>query len=484
MEHYLDRLEHRRVAVIGDLMLDCYISGEVRRISPEAPVPVLQVSSRRAVAGGAANVATNLAALGLHVQVVGVVGEDDARQELITALATGGDIDCSHIVTAPGRQTIKKLRIIGSHQQIVRVDQEDTAALGLQLEAAVIAASCAAIADCDVVIVSDYGKGICSDAVLAAILSHAANLGKPVLVDPKRTDFSAYRGATFITPNRKELTDATRLPCESDEEAELAARQAQEASGAAILLTRSEKGMTLFPLDGTPLHLATVAQDVFDVSGAGDTVIAVMAAAIAADIPLSDGIRMANHAAGIVVSKLGTACVSREELSASLAAENASPSVNDGRLLDWDELIAQRWAWEREKLVVGFANGCFDLLHPGHVSLLQQAAASCDRLVVALNSDASVRRLKGPSRPVQDEVSRARVAGAIRGVSAVTIFDQDTPFELISGLKPDIVVKGADYTEDQVVGGDVVRARGGRVMLINLEKGHSTSRLVSLAGAS
>lgn len=483
MEHYLDRLEHRRVAVIGDLMLDCYISGDVRRISPEAPVPVLQVRSSRAVAGGAANVAANLAALGLHVQVVGVVGEDDARQELITALATGGDIDCSHIVTAPGRQTIKKLRIIGAHQQIVRVDQEDTAPLSFELETMVIAAACATIDDCDVVIVSDYGKGICSDAVLAAILSHAVTLGKPVLIDPKRTDFSAYRGATFITPNRKELADATRLPCESDEEAELAARQAQEASGAAILLTRSEKGMTLFPLDGAPLHLATVAQDVFDVSGAGDTVIAVMAAAIAADIPVSDGIRMANHAAGIVVSKLGTACVSREELSASLAAENASPSVNDGRLLDWEELIAQRWAWEKEKLVVGFANGCFDLLHPGHVSLLQQAAAGCDRLVVALNSDASVRRLKGPSRPVQDEMSRTRVAGAIRGVSAVTIFDQDTPFELISRLKPDIVVKGADYTEDEVVGGDVVRARGGRVMLIDLEEGHSTSRLVSLANA-
>lgn len=481
MEHYLDRLEQCRVAVIGDLMLDCYISGDVRRISPEAPVPVLQVSSRRAIAGGAANVATNLAALGLHVQVVGVVGNDDARQELITALATGGDIDCSHLVTAPGRQTITKLRIIGAHQQIVRVDQEDNSPLAPELEAQIIATARATIDHCDVVIISDYGKGVCSDAVLAALLSHAADQGKPVLVDPKRTDFTAYRGATFITPNRKELTDATRLSCESDEEAELAARTAQKASGATILLTRSEKGMSLFPLDGPPLHLATVAQDVFDVSGAGDTVIAVLAAAIAAGIPLADGIRMANHAAGIVVSKLGTACVSREELSASLAAENISASINDGRLLDWDEIIAQRWAWEKEKLVVGFANGCFDLLHPGHVSLLQQAAAGCDRLVVALNSDASVRRLKGPSRPVQDEVSRARVIGAIRGVAAVTIFDQDTPFELISVLKPDILVKGADYTEDQVVGGDVVRTRGGRVMLVGLEEGHSTSRLVSIA---
>ncbi len=484
MEHYLDRLTHRRVALIGDLMLDCYISGEVRRISPEAPVPVLQVSEQRSVAGGTANVATNLAALGLQVRVVGVVGNDDARQELITVLATGGDIDCSSIVTVPGRQTIKKLRIIGAHQQIVRVDQEDSVPLAPEHEAAIIAAARTAIDECDVVVISDYGKGVCSDAVLAAVMSHAAERGKTVLVDPKRTDFSAYRGAAIITPNRKELSDATRLPCESDAEAEIAARQAQGASGAAILLTRSEKGMSLFPLDEAPLHLPTVAQDVFDVSGAGDTVIAVVAAAVAADIPPADAIRMANHAAGIVVSKLGTACVTREELAASLAAEHASPSVNDGRLLGWDELVAQRWAWAKEKLVVGFANGCFDLLHPGHISLLRQAAACCDRLVVALNSDASVRRLKGPSRPVQDEQARALVMGAIRGVSAVTLFDQDTPLELITALKPDVIVKGADYTEDQVVGGDVVRARGGRVMLAQLEAGHSTSRLVAMASGS
>ncbi|SEN63984.1 D-alpha,beta-D-heptose 7-phosphate 1-kinase /D-beta-D-heptose 1-phosphate adenylyltransferase [Sphingomonas gellani] len=484
MEHYLDRLTHRRVALIGDLMLDCYISGDVRRISPEAPVPVLQVSGQRSVAGGTANVATNLAALGLQVNVVGVVGDDDARQELVTLLATGGDIDCSSIVTIPGRRTIKKLRIIGAHQQIVRVDQEDTDLLAAEHEAAIIAAARTAIDACDVVVISDYGKGVCSDAVLSAVLAHARLRWKTVLIDPKRTDFSAYRGASIITPNRKELFEATRLPCETDAEARIAAERAQEACGAAILLTRSEKGMSLFPLDGAPLHLPTVAQDVFDVSGAGDTVIAVVAAAVAADIPLADAIRMANHAAGIVVSKLGTACVTRDELAASLAAENASPSVNDGRLLDWNDLVAQRWAWAREKLVVGFANGCFDLLHPGHVSLLRQAAACCDRLVVALNSDASVRRLKGPSRPVQDEGARALVMGAIRGVSAVTLFDQDTPLELITALKPDVIVKGADYTEDQVVGGDVVRARGGRVMLARLEAGHSTSRLVAVANRS
>ena len=483
MENFLDRLTNRRIALIGDLMLDCYISGEVRRISPEAPVPVLQVSNQRSVAGGAANVATNLAALGLHVRLIGIVGDDETRRELVTVLATGGDIDCSAIVTVAGRQTNKKLRIIGAHQQIVRVDQEDTAPIATEHERMVIVAACGAIDACDVVVISDYGKGVCTDAVLAAVLAHAADRGRVVLVDPKRTDFSAYRGATILTPNRKELGEATRLPCETDAEAEIAARRAQAASGATILLTRSEKGISLFPLDGAPLHLTTVTQDVFDVSGAGDTVIAVLAAAIAAGIPLADGIRMANHAAGIVVSKLGTACVTRDELAASLAAEHASPSVNDGRLLDWNALVAQRWAWAREKLVVGFANGCFDLLHPGHVSLLRQAAACCDRLIVALNSDASVRRLKGASRPIQDQDARVSVMGAVRGVSAVTIFDQDTPLELIAALKPDVLVKGADYTEDQVVGGDLVRARGGRIVLARLETGQSTSRLVAAAGA-
>ena len=482
MDHYLDRLMHARVALVGDLMLDCYITGDVRRISPEAPVPVVQAAAERSVAGGTANVAANLAALGLHIRVVGVVGDDDARRELIALMATSGDVDCSGIVTVPGRRTIKKLRIIGAHQQIVRIDHEDSGPLASEHEVAIIAGARAAIDECDVVVISDYGKGVCSDAVLAAVISHATTLGKPVLVDPKRPDLAAYRGATILTPNRKELSDATRLPCETDADAALAAAHAQGASGAAILLTRSEKGISLFPLEGAPLHLPTVAQDVFDVSGAGDTVIAVLAAAIAAEIPLADGIRMANHAAGIVVSKLGTASVTRDELAASLAAEHASPSVNDGRLLDWDEAIAQRWVWAKEKLVVGFANGCFDLLHPGHVSLLQQAAGHCDRLVVALNSDASVRRLKGPTRPIQDEHARAIVAGAIRGVSAVVIFDQDTPLELITALKPDVIVKGADYAEDQVVGGDIVRARGGRVMLAQLQDGHSTSRLVALAG--
>jgi len=484
MQTYLDRFERRQVALIGDLMLDCYIQGSVNRISPEAPVPVLHVKTQRAVAGGAANVATNLAALAVQVRAVGLVGMDEAREQLLDALKGCGSIDTSGIIATPDRQTIKKLRIIGDHQQIVRVDQEDVRATDPALEERLIAAARTAIEASDVVVISDYGKGVCSDAVLRGVIEYSRMRGKPVIVDPKRTDLSVYKGASILTPNRKELFEATRMRCESDEEATAAAAKAQAVSGAAILLTRSEKGMSYFPTEGASLHLSTVTQDVFDVSGAGDTVVAVLAASIAARIPIADSIRMANHAAGIVVSKLGTASVTRDELAASLAAEQVSPSINDGRLLDRDAAVAQRWAWAKEKLTVGFANGCFDLLHPGHISLIRQAAEHCDRLIMALNSDDSVRRLKGASRPVQSEAARAFVMGAIKGVSAVVLFSEDTPRDLITALQPDVIVKGADYTEDSVVGADIIKARGGRVVLAELSAGHSTSRLVASASSN
>ena len=482
MSTYLDRLSDYRVAVIGDVMLDCYMSGSVSRISPEAPVPVLRVTDETAVPGGAANVAANLASLGLSVNLVGLAGRDGARDELVALLGAIGDIDCSGIAAVPGRRTTRKLRVIGAHQQIVRVDHEDVIPCSAEIETDFLAAMERAVDSADIVILSDYGKGVCSDRAIRAVLEHAAALGKKVLVDPKRTDFAVYRGAFLITPNRKELTDATGLPCETDEQAAAAAAKAQAMCGAHLLLTRSEKGMSFYPIDDAPMHVPTVAQDVFDVSGAGDTVVAVLAAALAADMPIRDAMRMANHAAGIVVSKLGTASVTREELAAALLAESTTSDINDGRLLDRDAMVALRWAWAHEKLTVGIANGCFDLIHPGHVSLIAQAAASCDRLIMALNTDASVQRLKGPSRPIQDESARAAVIGAIKGVAAVVLFDEETPLELIEALEPDVLIKGADYTIDRVVGADIVQKRGGRVVLAELSEGQSTSRIVAAAG--
>lgn len=481
MTAYLDRLSDYRVAVIGDVMLDCYMSGSVSRISPEAPVPVLRVTDETAVPGGAANVAANLASLGLSVNLVGLAGQDGARDELIALLGAMGNVDCSGIAAVPGRRTTRKLRVIGAHQQIVRVDHEDAFPCSAEIEADFMRAMARAIEGADIVILSDYGKGVCSDRAIRAVIDRADELGKKVLVDPKRTDLAVYRGAFLVTPNRKELTDATGMPCETDEEAAAAAAKAQEMCGAHLLLTRSEKGMSFFPLGEAPLHVPTVAQDVFDVSGAGDTVVAVLAAALAADMPIRDAMRMANHAAGIVVSKLGTASVTREELAAALLAESTTSDINDGRLLDRDAMVALRWAWAKEKLTVGIANGCFDLIHPGHISLIAQAAASCDRLIMALNTDASVRRLKGPSRPIQDEAARAAVIGAIKGVAAVVLFDEETPLELIEALEPDVLVKGADYTIDRVVGADVVRKGGGRVVLAELTPGQSTSGIVAAA---
>jgi D-beta-D-heptose 7-phosphate kinase/D-beta-D-heptose 1-phosphate adenosyltransferase len=323
---------------------------------------------------------------------------------------------------------------------------------------------------------------VCSDALLRATIEHAARTGKRILVDPKRRDLAIYSGASILTPNRKELSDATGLPCETDEEAALAVAQAQATCEADVLLTRSEKGMSYFPRGGVPIHMPTVAQDVFDVSGAGDTVIAVLAAAVGANVPLLEAMRLANHAAGIVVSKVGTATVTRAELAESLV-EDAPVTEEDGARIALEDAIALRQRWARERLVVGFTNGCFDLLHPGHVALLQQAARTCDRLIVALNSDASVRRLKGPLRPVQDESARAAIIGAMKGVSAVLVFDEDTPRRLIAALQPDVLIKGGDYTRDHVVGAEIVEARGGRVVLVDLVTGHSTSNLVRAAGS-
>ena len=481
MMHFFESLHLHRVAVIGDLMLDGYIYGDVSRISPEAPVPVVRAISEKQVAGGAANVAVNLATLGVSVAMVGLTGRDEADEQLKAIVRAAGDVDCRGVLASTRRRTTRKTRVIGVHQQMMRIDHEDL--VGCPPEEAEIFALAAsrAIDGADVVVLSDYGKGVFTDAFLRHCLDTAKSMGKTVIVDPKRSDYSAYRGATIITPNRKELTEATGLPCEDDASAAIAAARAQQVSGANILLTRSEKGMSYYPVQGEPLHMATVAQDVFDVSGAGDTVVATLAACLASGLSVPDAMRVANHAAGIVVSKLGTATATPHEIAASLLSEQATPEADDGALMSWEVATALRWAWAKEKLTVGFANGCFDLLHAGHVSLLRQAAGACDRLIVALNSDESVKRLKGPSRPIQNEEMRAAVIGAVKGVSAVVVFGEETPLELITALQPDVIVKGEDYTEDKVVGADIVKARGGRVVLAKLKDGQSTTRIIAKA---
>jgi D-beta-D-heptose 7-phosphate kinase/D-beta-D-heptose 1-phosphate adenosyltransferase len=470
----VDRLAEARVAVIGDVMIDEYLTGRVDRISPEAPVPVVRGVEMRAVPGGAANVAANIAALGGEALLVGVVGPGGAA-ELAALLAAKGRVQ-NGLCEDPSRRTIRKMRVISNRQQIVRLDHEDLHPLSDEVEQAVLDAAARAIGASDIVVLSDYGKGLFGDRTLRAILDLAKAAGKRVIVDPKRAEFSAYRGADVVTPNRGELARASGLPVGTDAEAEAAARKAQAQFGGGLLLTRSEQGMSYIPLDGPAIHAPTAAREVFDVSGAGDTVVATFAAALAVGFAPAEAVALANHAAGVVVGKAGTATLSLSELIEATGAPAAG-----GDLVSWGEARRLREGWGRQGLTVGFANGCFDLLHPGHIALIRAATAACDRLIVALNSDASVRRLKGSSRPVQDERARAAVMGALKGVAAVVVFEEDTPKEIIAALQPDVLVKGADYRIEDVVGADMVQARGGRVLLVETAPGQSTTRLLATA---
>ncbi|BCP53391.1 bifunctional protein HldE [Kaistia sp. 32K] len=476
----LDELHSGRVAVIGDVMVDRYITGSVSRISPEAPVPVLLHGDVRVVAGGAANVAANAAALGADVTLVGYVGADAEAAELRATLGKLSNISLAHLVVDETRPTVTKTRVMSGRQQIVRIDAESPGAPGSASEAALIAAGKAAIGEADVVVLSDYAKGVLSDAVVTSLIAEANARGVPVIVDPKRRTFEAYRGATIVTPNRKELFEATGLADDTDEQAVLAAAEGGRQFGGDVLVTRAEKGMTLWRQNGTVTHVAAEAREVFDVSGAGDTVVAALAVGLAAGQALEASVIMANAAAAIAVSKLGTAIVTRAELVAALdRASHAEDHAGALVSLEAAAKIVARWQARGSRVV--FTNGCFDLLHPGHIALIEASAREGDRLVVGLNTDASVQRLKGPTRPLQDEQARARVMGALRAVDLVVLFGEDTPLETIQALKPDVLVKGADYREDQVVGADFVKANGGRLVLANIVPGRSTSALVAAA---
>ena len=484
----IESLSRGRVAIIGDLMVDHYVTGAVSRISPEAPVPVLRVSDERHVLGGAGNVAANIAALGGKAQLVGMIADDPAGQRMMVLLDEADNIE-ANLVISGAQPTIIKTRYVSGQQQILRVDRETEAETPPAIRDKLIHAISGCLEDCDALILSDYGKGALSPAVIRAAIGEAKRQGKPVLVDPKRRDFSDYAGASYITPNRRELSEATSMPCTEDDEAQAAAAAAMEQSGAAILLTRSERGMTLYRADQPPFHVQSDALEVFDVSGAGDTVAAALALSLAVGASVERALHVANTAAGVVVGKRGTATCSAEELLAALERKSRRPDeasghvdVSSAGVTSRPDAVAQRRQWEKEGFRVGFANGCFDLIHPGHVGLLRQAAAACDRLIVAINTDESVRRLKGPTRPIQPEEARAQVLNAIKGVDLVVTFGEDTPLELVTALQPDLIVKGTDYREEDVVGGDIVKARGGKVLLVDLVDGQSTSAIVSRSG--
>jgi D-beta-D-heptose 7-phosphate kinase/D-beta-D-heptose 1-phosphate adenosyltransferase len=479
----VDSLAGVRLLCVGDAMLDRFVYGTVDRISPEAPVPVLRIQRETAMLGGAGNVVRNLVALGAEACFISVIGRDAAGRELTGLVAEEAGVE-SHLLTIPGRETTIKVRYVAGAQQLLRADQENVDAIDAGVEEDLISRAVADMEQSSALVLSDYGKGLLSRGGLAQLIGAARKKGRPVIVDPKGSDYGRYTGATVITPNRRELSEASGMPVDSVEAIVAAARHIIDTSGIeSVLVTRSQDGMTYVSGDpkAEPLHFEAVAREVVDVSGAGDTVVAVLAAALGRGLPIADGIELANAAAGIVVGKMGTAVAYASELAAAFRAHDLLQG--EVKVASADIIANRAKEWRAQGLRVGFTNGCFDLLHPGHVSLMRQAKAACDRLVVGLNSDASVARLKGPTRPVQSEASRAAVLASLATVDAVVIFGEDTPLELIKTVRPDVLVKGADYTVETVVGAEFVQSYGGKVVLAQLEDGHSTTATIARMNA-
>jgi D-beta-D-heptose 7-phosphate kinase/D-beta-D-heptose 1-phosphate adenosyltransferase len=470
-----------RILIVGDVMLDRYFSGATQRISPEAPVPVVKVNKSEDRPGGAANVAINAAALGAQVQLIGLCGGhlisaesgiesvhvDEAATILTTALHAH-DV-ASHLVPVAAMETITKLRVMSRNQQLLRLDFEESFA---KVDKSPLLATVAAhIAQVDVLVLSDYAKGTLSDP--QALIALAKEYDVPVVIDPKGTDFSAYKGATLITPNMSEFAAVSGEHESEAHLAQLAQALRHELNLEALLLTRSEEGMSLFS-DGPDYHLPAKAKEVYDVTGAGDTVVAVLASAIGANVPLHDACVMANHAASIVVGKLGTSSVTPTELALSLHAK----AHDDVGVMNAEQLSYTVRLLQSQGQTIVMTNGCFDILHAGHVSYLQAAAALGDRLIVAVNDDDSVTRLKGPGRPVNNVSRRMAVIAGLAAVDFVVPFSADTPQELIATVLPDVLVKGGDYTIDEIAGGAEVLANGGEVKIMHFEEGVSTTAII------
>ncbi len=474
----------RRVAVVGDAMLDAYVMGEVGRISPEAPVPVLAVEREEYMLGGAANVAKCLVALGAQVRLCTVVG-DDADGELFRREATNIGIDVSGVVQDASRTTTRKTRIVARQQQVIRFDRECCDPIDESVTAALLARIAEAVPWADAIVVSDYAKGVMTDAVCRGLIRAAA--GKPVVVDPKKLPWDRYAGATLIKPNVAEAQAFDHTPITDDATAEQCARRIARALSSHVLITRGKQGMTLALHDAEAsvnsemptYRFAARPRELIDVTGAGDVVAATLTLALAAGASLPEATWLANIAAGIKVGKFGAAAVTGQEMLDALGSGKAD---YERKVMSREQAaqFAQRLRSMGRKVV--FTNGCFDILHVGHVSYLERSRRLGDALIVGLNTDDSVRRLKGPGRPVQTETDRAHILGSLACVDAVVLFDEDTPLELIRAIRPDILSKGADYqTKENVVGWDIVESLGGQVVLVDLVEGRSTTRLLSKA---
>jgi D-beta-D-heptose 7-phosphate kinase/D-beta-D-heptose 1-phosphate adenosyltransferase len=481
LQHLLGLAPGRRVACVGDLMLDRFVYGEVSRVSPEAPIPVLKRTRELVMLGAAGNVARNVAALGGHVTLAGVIGDDaDGREARRLVGEEAGVTDL--LVVDAERPTTLKTRFVSGGQQLLRVDLEESRPIGGAAEPPLVGAIAAAARDAGVILLSDYGKGVVTAAVIDACRTAAAAGGAQLVVDSKARSFGRYGAVDLIKPNAAELGAATDRPTGTDAEVEAALARALELwETRAILVTRAGKGMSLATRGAPVRHFATQPREVFDVSGAGDTTLAALGLALAAGAAMEDAIAFAQLAAGVAVSKVGTATVSPEEMIEAAISAHIAPA--EAKVATAQRMADEVARWRARGLRVGFTNGCFDILHKGHVAYLAQARSWCDRLIVGLNSDASVRALKGEGRPVNDLESRALVLAGLGSVDLVVPFDEATPIKLIEGARPDVLIKGADYSEDQVVGGDLVKNWGGEVRLAQLVEGYSTTAAIARMSA-
>lgn len=478
-ETVLTEFPSRRILVVGDLMLDRFSYGNVGRISPEAPAAVINLDRVEEAVGGAGNVARNIASLDAHCDLLGMVGTDEAAKAICRCLAVLPNVE-AHLIHAPDRVTTVKSRFVARlhNTHLLRADVEDSSPISSDLQQKVVRAAADLMPQVDAALLSDYSKGLLTDDAVRKIIESARKAGKFVVVDPKGRDYERYTGADFITPNLNELSQSVGAPVDTEKHQIIAARKLLNMTkGRAVLVTRSEHGVLVVPADGEAMSFPATARRVIDVSGAGDTLVAGFTLALASGASIVNAARLANYAAGIAVSKFGTASVTHQELADALLSR---PDFHvQSKIFDSAPLLRQAMKkWREEGLVVGFTNGCFDIIHEGHIELLAEARSHCDRLIVAINSDASVSKLKGPTRPIQSERARARVISALAFVDAVIVFDTETPLELITELKPNVLIKGADYKVDEVVGGTVVEANGGRVVLVPLVPNSSTTRIV------
>ena len=477
LQHLLGLAPGRRVACVGDLMVDRFVYGDVSRVSPEAPVPVLARTRELMMLGASGNVARNVAALGGEVSLVGVVGGDAQGNEAQRMVGDEAGVE-GYLVTDPDRPTTLKTRLVSGGQQLLRVDWEVTRPIGGDVEQRIVRTIRDAAKDAAVILLSDYGKGLVTEAVIAACREVAAESGGKLVVDSKARSFAHYGAVDMIKPNAAELGHATDMPTETDDQVAAALGRALELWEAkAILVTRASKGISL-AVRGEPVrHFPTAAREVFDASGAGDTTLAALGLALAADVSIEDAIAFAQLASGVAVGKVGTATVSPEELVEAALSAHMAPA--EAKVATAQRMADEVARWKAKGLKVGFTNGCFDILHKGHVAYLAQARAWCDRLIVGLNADDSVRRLKGEGRPINDLESRALVLAGLGSVDLVVPFEEDTPLKLIEAARPDVLVKGADYAESEVVGHELVKGWGGEVRLAQIVEGYSTTAAIA-----